>query len=163
MDKEIKKKGQEEMVGFALIVILVAVIGLVFLAFSLNKHQSAVESYQAESFVQSVIQYTTQCKDYYGFVSVGDLVSMCQSGSPCVNDGSDSCQVLNSTLKGILDTAWPVGKGSPYKGYSLEISSNNAKTPILVKAGNVTSNSEGAIQPFPVRNGVINVTFVVYS
>ncbi len=163
MVKKIKHRGQEEMVGFALIVILVAVIGLVFLALSLNKHPSAVESYQAESFVQSALQYTTQCKDYFGYVSVEDLVSMCESGDPCVNDGRDSCDALNSTLKGILDTTWPVGNGSPYKGYSLNITGDNGNT-IYLKEGNVTSDSKGAIQPFPVKGGgVIRVVFVVYS
>ncbi|MBI2057207.1 hypothetical protein HYT91_03060 [Candidatus Pacearchaeota archaeon] len=57
------KIGQEEMVGFALIIILVSVILLVFLAFSLNKPKTeATESYEVNSFLQSSLQYTSSCQ-----------------------------------------------------------------------------------------------------
>ena len=44
------KLGQEEMIGFVLIIILVAIIILVFLSFSLKKPvKDNVESYEVES------------------------------------------------------------------------------------------------------------------
>ena len=114
------KKGQEEMVGFALIIIIVSVILLVFLGFFLTKNNSqSVQSYEAESFVQSMLQYRSQCQNYYGYISVKDLIFMCDSDTLC-NAGQDSCEILNSTLNGILSNSWTVGQGSPIKGYSSE-------------------------------------------
>src|SRR3989338_7985995 len=56
------KRSQEEMVGFALIIILVSIILLVFLAFSLSKSKTeSTESYEVNSFLQSTLQYTTAC------------------------------------------------------------------------------------------------------
>ena len=59
-----EKKGQEEMVGFALILILVAIIVLVFIGFSIRSpEKESVESYEVESFLQSMLQYTTECEN----------------------------------------------------------------------------------------------------
>jgi len=56
------KKAQEEMVGFALIIIVVAVILLVFLSIGLRKDgREDVESYEVASFIQSLLQYHTSC------------------------------------------------------------------------------------------------------
>ena len=63
-----RKKAQEEMVGFALIIILVAVILLIFLGFSLrDQEKETIESYEVESFIQSFLQYTSDCRDNLEF------------------------------------------------------------------------------------------------
>ena len=58
-----KNKGQEEMVGFALIVIIVAIILLVIIGLSLGTrgNREAVQSYEAESFLSAALQYTSNC------------------------------------------------------------------------------------------------------
>ncbi len=157
------KKAQEEMVGFALIIIIVAVILLVFLGFFLSKPTSqTVQSYEADSFVSSMLKYSTQCQDYYGYISVTDLIFMCNSGTLC-NDNEDPCAVLNSTLSGILSHSWIIGQGSSIKGYSLNISSSNGEI-YSIKAGNITSSSEGSSQDLPPKEGVsVNVLFNAYS
>ena len=156
------KKAQEEMVGFALIVILVAVILLVFLGFSLNKSRGQnIKSYEADSFLQSMLQYTTQCKDNFGYLSVKDLIFACSSGNQCL-DGSDSCSTLNSTLEGIMNQSWIIEKGSPIKGYELSINSSNGNT-ILIKTGNSTLNSKGSSQDFSKSGTSINILLKIYS
>jgi len=58
------KKGQEEMIGFALIIIIVAVILLVFLAVSLkNSNKETLGVNEVDSFIQSFLSYTTDCKE----------------------------------------------------------------------------------------------------
>ena len=65
------KRAQEEMVGFALIVIIVSVILVIFLGFSLrDQGKENVESYEVESFIQSFLQYTSECRDNFNFLSV---------------------------------------------------------------------------------------------
>ena len=151
------KKAQEEMVGFALIIIIVAVILLAFIGFSLVKSSQNIQSYEVGNFIQSMIQYTTQCQDNFGYVSVEELISMCSQETNCVNN-ENSCSVLNSTLQGILSQAWPVGSGSPIAGYNLNIVSNVGNLLSVVK-GNLTKNSEGSNQNFPDGE---NITFMVY-
>ncbi len=154
------RRGQEEMVGFALIVIIVSIIILVFLGFFLgNSKGQSVESYQAESFVQSALQYSTQCTDYYGYISVSDLIFMCDSETSCRN-GGDSCAILNSTLNGILNHSWNIAEGSPIKGYEFNINSSSKR--ILIKEGSTTKNSEGTSQVLPKGASSINVEFQVF-
>jgi len=62
------RKGQEEIVGFALIIIIVAVILLVFLAFSLNKPEKEdLENYVVKGFLDATLAYTSECRDERNF------------------------------------------------------------------------------------------------
>ena len=79
--KEINKKlilenksAQEEMVGFGLIIVLVAIIFIVFIAIYLKKPVEVTEDYEIGSFIQSTLQYTTICEDNNGNVTVQDLI-----------------------------------------------------------------------------------------
>ena len=115
------KLGQEEMIGFALIIILVSVILLVFLAFSLSKPKTeAIESYEVNSFLQSTLQYTAACQTSRGLNSIQDLVFECDLKEKCSND-EDTCKILNETLTDILKESWPTGEDRPNKGYELSI------------------------------------------
>jgi len=154
-----KKSGQEEMIGFALIVIIVAVIILIFISFSLTRPQKEpVESYEVESFIQSLLQYTSDCEDNLGYLSVQKLIASCFDNEICVS-GKTACEVMNSTLKGIIDESWKVGEKNPTKGYSLEILSGTEKI-ISFEEGNATNNYKGAMQPLGRNN--IEVVFNAY-
>ncbi len=156
------KRAQEEMVGFALIIIIVSVILLVFLGFFLTRPNTQnVQSYEVENFVHSMLQSSTQCQDFYGYISVQDLISMCSSEALC-SDDEDSCAVLSSTLTGILNNSWAIEQGSKYKGYVLNITSSNGEVSVIT-AGNITSNSEGTSQELPSKEGVsMGLLFNVY-
>ena len=139
------KLGQEEMIGFALIIILVSVILLVFLAFSLSKPKTeATESYEVNSFLQSTLQYTTACQTSRGLNSIQDLVFECGLKEKCSND-EDTCKILNETLTDILKESWPTGEDRPNKGYELII---NAGEEIIlnIQEGNITKNCKGSSQ-----------------
>ncbi|MEK6817325.1 MAG: hypothetical protein AABX80_00845 [Nanoarchaeota archaeon] len=143
------KKGQEEMIGFALIIILVSVILLVFLAFSLNKPKTEIESYEVNSFLQTSLQYTTTCQTASGikkFNAIKDLVFECDLKNKCSNE-ENTCEVLNETLTDILKESWPTGEDRPNKGYELTI--NTGENLILsLQEGNLTKNCRGSSQSF---------------
>ena len=152
------KKAQEEMVGFALIVIIVSVILVIFLGFSLrDQGKENVESYEVESFIQSFLQYTSECRDNFDFLSVQELISDCNNNKKC-SDGKKVCDILNETLKGITGESWKIGKERPVNGYELKINSLN-KNILEFKEGNTTGNSKGAIQYLPNN---IEITFTAY-
>lgn len=143
------KRSQEEMIGFALIIILVSVILLVFLAFSLNKPKTEIESYEVNSFLQATLQYTTTCQTSSGikkFNTLQDLVFECELKNKC-SDEKDSCEILNESLTSILKESWQTGEDRPNKGYELII--NTQEELILkIQEGNLTNNCRGSSQSF---------------
>lgn len=156
------KRGQEEMVGFALIIILVAVIILVFLGFSLkNNQKGTVESYEVDSFIQSFLQYTTECENNFEYLSIQKLIFDCSNKEVC-SDGKDACEVLNTELTGLTKESWKVEEGSQAKGYELKILSNEEEI-LPIKEGNETKNSKGSSQEFFKTGNSVKIFFTVYS
>ncbi|MAH03748.1 hypothetical protein CMI39_03100 [Candidatus Pacearchaeota archaeon] len=154
------KKAQEEMIGFALIVIVVAVIILVFIGFSLKSPQKeTVESYEINSFIQSFLQQTSDCRDNLEYLSVQKLIFDCNNNEIC-KDGRNTCEVLDSTLTGITEESWKI-KESPIKGYNLEIISEGVKT-LTIEKGNITTNLKGSSQDFSKGGGLTEIFFKVY-
>jgi len=145
------KKGQEEMVGFAVISIIIGVIILVVIGFMVNKKDTNLTAdYEIESFIQSSLQYTSECQDSLGFVSLQELIISCRREETCL-DGKSSCDALNSTLKGLVENAWTVGDQSSIKGYEFDIKTGEQST-LNFKKGNQTANYISGFQSF-ARNG----------
>ncbi len=160
----IKKKAQEELIGFALIIILVAIIGLIFLGFSLkNSQKEIVESYEVESFIQAFLQYTTDCGNYReNYLPIQKLISACVDDKTCL-DERDSCDVLSSTLTGIIEESWKVDGDRPIQGYELKIVLEDGTEVIpLISKGNSTKNSKGVLQPFMPLGENYEIYFTVY-
>jgi len=157
-----KKSGQEEMVGFALIMIIVAVILLIFLSFSLRKtEKETVESYEVNSFIQSFLQYTTDCRDNLEYLSIQKLIFDCYDKDKCI-DERETCDVLNSTLKDILNESWKVEGDRPIKGYEIKIIIDESEEMLIIKKGNVTKNSKGATEPFSRAGKDYEIFFNAY-
>ena len=159
--KRSKKSGQEEMVGFAVIIIIVALILLIFIGFSLKKSQkNGVESYEVESYVQSLLQYTTNCESYLKHFSVQDLIFECSNKEKCL-DGRDTCDVLKENIDNISKESWNVGNESPTKGYKVEVSSDGEDI-INEIEGNMTSNYKSASQNLVKSSVSVEVNFEAY-
>lgn len=165
---KLTRKSQEEIVGFALIIIIVAVILLIFLGFSLRKPgREAVESYEVESFIQAFLQYTSDCSNGIEYLSVQKLIFSCDNTELC-EDERKTCDVLNSTLENIIEESWKVNeeKETPVKGYELKIitiaENEEIREILLIQEGDVTNNYKGSMQSF-VKKGVdYEITFRVY-
>ena len=158
--KRIKKKAQEEMVGFALIIIIVAVILLVLLSLSLRSPQrEEVESYEVNSFIQAFLQYTSDCRDDFGNLSVRELIIDCNDGRMCV-DERDACEVLSSTMEEIVEESWKVIGDRPVLGYELKILSESTEI-LSLSEGNKTRSYRGSMQPLGKKN--IKIFFTAYN
>lgn len=161
--KYINKKAQEEMLGFALIIILVAVIMLVFLGISVRSPQKeGVESYEVESFIQAVLQYHTDCAKTYetNFLEVQDLIFSCSNQEQCL-DERQSCDVLNSTLRNIIDENWQAGPDRPVKGYEVNIT-RNEESLLSFTGGNLTQSYKGSSQDFVKSGSRFDIIFNAY-
>ena len=146
--KNKNKKAQEEMIGFALILIIVSVIILIFITISLRKTNQEVESYEVDSFIQALAQYTTNCSiTYYpDYLDVKDLIKQCSNGKTCLN-GENTCDVLNITLSNLINNSWQVGENRPNKGYFFNSTYDGLEV-FSLKQGNMTLNNKGASQIF---------------
>jgi hypothetical protein len=160
---KINKIGQEEMVGFGMIIIIVSVVLLIVLGFALRQNSSSdnLQNYEVESFIQSFLHYTTDCENSIEALSIDKLIFTCYTKEQCI-DGRDSCQVLNETMSGIIKESWAVGDKSPYKGYELNITVEG-KPLINMDSGNKTANSKGSRQFLSKDYGDAEVIFKVYS
>jgi len=156
------KKSQEEMVGFAIIVVIVFVILLIFLSIYLRKPKEVnTQSYEVKSFVSSFLEYTTNCEDSrLGLLPIRELIFYCYDRKKCLN-GIESCEILNSTVQGIVNESWKIGANSTYQGYALNISVNGKELLSLAK-GNKTRNSRGYGDEFPKRGNSVEVFFTGY-
>jgi len=159
--RDIGKRAQEEMVGFALIVIFVAIILLFLVVFYLRgQDREGIESYEINSFIQSFLHYNTDCEDYFGGIEVRKLMFRCNNRMPCL-DGRDSCGVLEETLEDLLLESWPFGPDRPIKGYELEIIANGEEM-LALQEGDQTNNFRGSIQDFTIAPDSIEVSFRAY-
>lgn len=155
------KRGQSEMVGFAIILIIVAVLILIFIAFSVKKpNTDFVESYEVESFLQSFLEVTTNCTQNYNpnYVPMKEALLMCTKSRKCYN-GEDPCDIFNETAKDILKESWIINEATKTRGYSLNVTFKGEDL-FSIQGSNVTVSSRGAIQKF---EGDLEIKFIVYG
>jgi hypothetical protein len=157
------KLGQEEMVGFALIIVVVTVILIALLAFYIKKPDStsSAGNPQVNSFIQSFLQYTTTCEQSSENITLQSLIFKCQDKEICLN-GASTCKALNDTLKGIIQESWKVGPTYPVKGYNLIIMSTKGQV-LNLTGGVVTNNYKGSEQDFGKGEEFITILFNAYS
>jgi hypothetical protein len=135
------KKGQEEMVGFILIIVLVAVIGVVFLSISLRQPSSEVidGSENIASLLNSLNQITSVCENpQSNFLDVSDLISGCFENKLCLGctaeecgSSKSACETLENTLKNAMETSYNVGEESSTRYYKLIVYDSFDNSPII--------------------------------
>ncbi len=154
-----RKKSQEEMVGFGIIIGIVAIILVVFLWFFLsNSKGKSIESYEVNSFIQSALQVTSECEGPRGYFDVGDLIYECYNFKECKNK-ENSCEMLNWTIEEMVESGFKIGEDAPINGYKWTIMVEDEVLVDLEK-GNLTGNSRGGFSRMGNR---IEVFLDVYT
>ena len=160
----VKRKAQEEMVGFAVIMIIVSVIIMVFIGIYFSKPKTdGVQSYEVESFLQALLQHTSDCEDGFEMLSVRSLIFRCKNpiGGMCA-DGVNFCEALNNTIVDVLNHFWRL-----QAGYVFEIKSPeepHQEEIILIEEGTlIGGNYREAIQLFSRGGETISISFRAYS
>ena len=158
--RKIKKKGQEEIVGFVVIVVLVAVVFVVILGLYMNQNHPATEreSRDVEQFLGSAMEYTSNCEVGSRYFSLGELVRECYDDSEC-DSGEDGCGVLSRTLQEIIETNWKIGEDRPSKGYIFNSTYTSlgsyGEEVLFITKGNCTIGRIGAEYLSPAQPGSI--------
>ena len=164
-----EKRGQEEIVGFVMIIVLVAVIFLVFLGILIRQDPSEgqFESVEIFHFLESLMEQTSECAISFepAFSDVGDLLEKCYSGASCIS-GESACEVLNSTISEALELSWDIGPEKSEKGYIFEAvyKSGSTREAILVFEEGVCGDSvRGSLVSRPAFPGSIESSFKLCS
>jgi len=123
------KRGQQEILGFVLIVLLVTIMGVVFLSFSIGKSRPTKQtSAEISNLLEASMYHTTKCAVNYvpQYREVQDLIKECYNHPEqmCLN-GQGVCDVLKSQLKELIDQSLTVSDVSPNKAYTLKIQYNS--------------------------------------
>ncbi|MBT7102226.1 hypothetical protein HN935_01820 [archaeon] len=99
------KRGQQEIVGFVLIVVLVVVGLMVFLIMSLRDSPEAVESLEVENMLDALMKHTTECAIVYepAYDDFEALFKSCHQIDQCSNLEKSACGYLNESLLSVVD------------------------------------------------------------
>jgi len=145
------KRSQEEMVGFVLIIVLVAVIVLVFLAISLRKPAEMQEDKDVKSFLQASLLYTTGCQPRQGEVyNFKDLMLACYNNQNCIS-GDDACSVLNKTASDMIENSFKLG--GKYTAYEFAVYIGGEDSFYLSK-GNLSGSKVGSFIALPGEQNI---------
>lgn len=142
-----QNKGQHEIVGFVLIVVIVSIIGVIFLSFSIGKEDRKQESIEVSNLLQSAMYYTTDCAINYipNYKEGQDLIKECYENpdEKCLNE-ENVCEALDSNLKRLIEEGLRVGEDSKNKAYKLDIyyqiSETEQREDILYSENGIFSN-----------------------
>ena len=124
----LNKKGQEEVVGFSLVVIIVAVVGLLIFGIVIRSGGKAnnLDNYEIKQFLDSSMHVSTECtlRSNIDYAIVNDLVRECYKNpaKECFSSGNKVCDELNSSLNGIIKKGMQIGLDRPNKGFFMNIS-----------------------------------------
>ncbi len=153
------KKGQNETVGFVLIVMLVVIVAVIFLGIALRKDSPNIATdAEIQNFLTASSQYTSKCylDNVPKYRRITDLEKDCNYKNfeqiKCP-EGMNACDVLNKTYSDLLQEFRPGGKVLSY--YKLDFyylsapeSSGGTRTPFGTSLvfGNTTgcSSKRGA-------------------
>ncbi len=159
-----EKRAQEEIAGFVVIVVLVAIIAVIFLGISLRNKGLPTEkqSKDVSQFLEGAMEYTSDCAPYNepDYLNFGELIKACYSRMNCLS-GDSACSLLNSTLSKMVEGSWGIGPDKRFKGFvfnSTYSTSSVSEEIIFVNRGNCSFNSIGGEYLTPSSPGKITTT-----
>lgn len=119
-----KRSGQSEIVGFAVIIVIVSVIGLIFLGFSIGRGDGTKKtSAEISDFLQSSMYHTTNCTTSYipDYKSIQNLIKSCYRNENCINLDKMACDALKEDFSEIVKYSFNASDDRPNKAYKLNI------------------------------------------
>ncbi len=161
-----RKKGQEEIVGFVLIVVIITIIFVIFLGFKLrNPELTQKESEIIYQFLESAMKQTSDCalNTNGKRADLDELIRECHSTNGLCDNGQNSCDRAKEILVDMLNNTWKVGEDYPTKGYIVDASYsyNSTQTQneeiFTITAGNCSSSFSGNSYLIPEFPGSIVV------
>ncbi len=164
------KRGQEEVVGFIAVVVLLIIVFLIFVSLNASKPAEIGDSTEISQFLGSGFEYTSKCALDYApnYLRVGELFEACYKDKSCIS-GERSCEVLNSVLDEMVVTGLKIGENRPRTGYNLkavyianeELASGEKPEVTSLIYGQCKFAKLGSVKSLPAEGGIIRVTLEV--
>jgi hypothetical protein len=166
----IRKKGQEEIVGFVLIVVIIAIAMVIFLGIKLRNPEPAQKNSEIlYQFIESSMEQTTECviRQNGRNVALNELIKECHSfDNNCLN-GRSSCEIAEETMDSLVNATFKVGEDYPFKGYEIiaeyRTNSSSPEEIFLINGGNCTNNYIGNSYFLPQFPGNIVISAKICS
>ena len=100
-----KKRAQQEIAGFVIIVVLVVVAALIFLVISVNRTEMRTDSMQVSMLLDSLMDHTTECVVRAPLpLSVGALIREAYGTNPvCQNIDASARDHLTETIESLME------------------------------------------------------------
>lgn len=153
----IRQKGQIEMMGLMIIVIILSlallfVVKVVFTKEKTDTTQTYETSKLVQSFVNALFYTSSGCTPD---TTIKDLLIDCaknpfSDGSISCSDGQDSCPYVNATIATILSQTldqW----GYADTGYEFVAIAPPNQEIVYYSSGNLSASMGGTTEPFPLR------------
>ena len=142
------KKGQQEMVGFVLIVVLVMVGLMVFLVISVRDSGESGESVRVSNMLGVLMKATSDCEnsrgvDYYDYK---ELFKSCYKDIECSNLNRSACDYLNESLVDVIDAL--VESEANVESYEIEFFVKEGEGILKWSEGNCSGQIIGAQESF---------------
>lgn len=133
-------KGQQEIVGFVLIVVLVVVGLMVFLIVSLRDSSVDEDSVLVLNILDVVMKYTTECAVVYepNYDAFEDLFKSCYDGNRCKNLDVSACDYLNESLEDVLGDM--MASDASVDSYELDFFVGEGEGLLKIGEGNCTGS-----------------------
>lgn len=166
-----RRTAQEEIVGFVVVVILIAIVALIFLSFSLRRDPVTRESLTLSQFLEAAGEYSTTCTLFArgGPARLDELYQACAEEQPCL-DGTSSCAVINATMPSLITKAFPMGSQEPFKAYTMTLerieningSSELRESFLTFSLGNCSSGAQRGTSDFrSAGDDLVQVSFTL--
>lgn len=160
--KKLQNKGQEEIVGFVAVVVIVAVIFVIFLGIIVRQNigEKFVEGRDVQQFLESIMQYTSDCALGYepNYAKLEEIIRECyKSDRKCIS-GEKACEIVNKTLSEIIENSLTINNVSSVSGYEFEAlySTNISQESFLyIRKGNCEKSVIGGEIISPAFPGTI--------
>lgn len=162
MIKKINKRAQEEIIGFGIILVIIAVIALIFIAISANKNESSDNDFEVSGFLNALMEKTTTCEKNSDFTAVKDLIFECGSGGGTCENGEEYCDILEETIKNAMKDNWKFGEEEVVKGYSILVYYEEGLI-INETKGSSGTESRGAMQDYAKPGENAQIFLEIYN
>lgn len=142
-----KKRGQQEIVGFVLIVVIVMIAMMVFLIISVRDSGEEVSSVGVSNMLDVLMRMTSDCAIVYepDYDDFEDLFKSCYKGDSCINLDKSACDYLNESLRDIVSSV--VRSDASIEGWSIDFSEKDdegIRGIFRLEGGNCTNVASGA-------------------
>ena len=138
------KYGQQEIVGFVLIVVLVMVALMVFLIIAVKDSVESNDNAEVSNILSVVMKTTTECAIVYepDYDTFEDLFKSCNDDRRCSNLDVLACDYLNDSLQDVVSSM--LSSDGMVDGWEIDFSEREGAGILRWSEGNCSGEYSGA-------------------